>query len=385
MEMKVVRIKDLDPELVRGVTYGKDDAATTRGSRYMPLLRANNIRDMRTNLDHLVYVKSALVKWRQHLQQGDIIFVTSSGSKSLVGKSALVGAIDEPLTIGAFNSLLRFSKNIDPRYVFFALNSPAFKSYIAKRSAGANINNIKKDDILDFELVVPFANGKPDLTEQKRIAEELNKIYALKDAAEVDILKARVLITSIGNREFQVSNNERTVKLEDICNITKGVSPTLKTRPGQYPLVVTAAERKTADNYQLEDEAVCIPLVSSSGHGHASLHRLHYQEGKFAIANIMVALTAKDKSEVSMKYLYYYLSHNRNELFVPLMRGVANVTIPLGSIGQVLVRLPSIEEQRRVVGIFDGIEHLKSQLQRRDHLINQLVRSVVHETFATQT
>jgi type I restriction enzyme S subunit len=380
--MKIVRIKDLDPELIKGVTYSKGDAISTRAHGYIPLLRANNISDMRVNFDELIYVKSSLVKPGQYLQNGDIIFVTSSGSKNLVGKSALIDNANEQLTIGAFNGLLRFSKNINPRYVFFVLNGPSFKRHIMQRLAGANINNIKKDDILDFELPVPFLDGKPDLTEQKRITNKLDQLFTLKGGAANDTTKATSLITSVSSEWFALSpESGRMVTLKEICNITKGKSPTLKTKPGMYPFVVTAADKRTADVYQFDDEAVCIPLVSSTGHGNASLHRLHYQDGKFALANIMVALTAQNKGDVSMKYLYYYLLHYRNELFVPLMRGVANVTIPLGSIGDVPVNLPDIQEQKRVVEIFDEVEKLKLALSRRDLLINQLVRSVMQEAF----
>ena len=42
----------------------------------------------------------------------------------------------------------------------------------------ANINNIKKNDILDFEFPIPFKNGKPDLDEQKRIVNRLDSIFA---------------------------------------------------------------------------------------------------------------------------------------------------------------------------------------------------------------
>ena len=48
-----------------------------------------------------------------------------------------------------------------------------------------------------------------------------------------------------------------------------------------------AEERKTADHWDLEGKAVCIPLVSSAGHGKADIKRLHYQEGKFALASTM--------------------------------------------------------------------------------------------------
>lgn len=39
-------------------------------------------------------------------------------------------------------------------------------------------------------------------------------------------------------------------KLGDLCDFTKGETGIAKAKPGKYPLVVTAAERKTCNTYQ---------------------------------------------------------------------------------------------------------------------------------------
>ena len=130
-------------------------------------------------------------------------------------------------------------------------------------------------------------------------------------------------------------------KLGELCAMVKGTSPTMKTEPGDYPLVVTAAQRRSSTTWQLAEPAVCIPLISSTGHGHAALHRVHYQEGKFALANLLVALLPKDPAQCNPKYLYYLLMAKKNELLVPLMIGTANVSLKETDIAQVEVLLPN--------------------------------------------
>ena len=68
---------------------------------------------------------------------------------------------------------------------------------------------------------------------------------------------------------------------------------TRKIKPGPYTFVVTTAKRRTADSYQFDGEAICIPLISSTVHGHAAIHRIHFESGKFALANIVAALIIK--------------------------------------------------------------------------------------------
>jgi restriction endonuclease S subunit len=137
--------------------------------------------------------------------------------------------------------------------------------------------------------------------------------------------------------------------------MVKGISPTLKTPPGPYPLVVTAEFRRTADTWQLEGPAVCIPLVSSTGHGDAALHRVHYQDGKFALANLLVALLPKDPSVCDARYLYHVLMTRKDELLVPLMQGTANVSLKEQDIARVEISLPTLTQQQRIVAQIDEL------------------------------
>src|SRR3990167_7192108 len=98
----------------------------------------------------------------------------------------------------------------------------------------------------------------------------------------------------------------RQVKIGEICNLTKGIIGIQAATPGNFPLVTTADFRSSHNSFQFDTEAVCIPLISATGHGHASLKRIHYQSGKFALGNILVACTAKDPKKINMKYLYIY-------------------------------------------------------------------------------
>lgn len=145
-----------------------------------------------------------------------------------------------------------------------------------------------------------------------------------------------------------------------LCELVRGTSPTLKTEPGEYPLVVTAAFRRTSADWQLEGPAVCIPLVSSTGHGDAALHRVHFQDGKFALANLLVALIPRDPTICDAKYLYHLLQARKDDLFVPLMLGTANVSLKERDIASVEIALPPLHEQRRIVA---RIEKLSAKVE----------------------
>lgn len=74
--------------LIRGVTYKKEQAINYLKDDYLPLIRANNIQNGKFDTTDLVFVPKNLVKESQKISPEDIVIAMSSGSKSVVGKSA---------------------------------------------------------------------------------------------------------------------------------------------------------------------------------------------------------------------------------------------------------------------------------------------------------
>lgn len=151
-------------------------------------------------------------------------------------------------------------------------------------------------------------------------------------------------------------------KIGQICYVEKGKTPIQKAEPGEYPLVTTAEGRLSCNTYQFDCEAVCIPLISSRGHGVASLNKLYYQSGKFALGNILCAVMPLDSDKVDAKFLCIYLNHKKDVLLVPLMRGGANVSLTTDSLKNVKVPLPPLEIQREIVHILDEFTLYQNEL-----------------------
>lgn len=138
-------------------------------------------------------------------------------------------------------------------------------------------------------------------------------------------------------------------RLGDICSITKGATGIMKAIPGPYTMIALGETDKTHNEFQFDAKAVIIPLVSSTGHGHASMKRVKYCEGKFALGNILCAVIPNDENFVLAKYLHIYLHWNREELLVSQMKGMANVSLPMNRIADVMVIVPSIDKQRKII------------------------------------
>ena len=175
----------------------------------------------------------------------------------------------------------------------------------------------------------------------------------------------------------------KEVSLESLCDLEKGKTGLMKAIPGKYPLVATGKDRRTCDSYQFDTKAVCIPLVSSTGHGHASLKYVHYQEGKFALGTILVAVIPKDENVLNAQFLHLYLSRLKDEILVPLMTGAANVTLTVTKLKTVKVPLPPIEEQLRIVSLFNRMDNeqaeLTDEISNQQDLLKKLRQSILQE------
>ncbi|NOZ91501.1 MAG: hypothetical protein GXO60_09485 [Epsilonproteobacteria bacterium] len=173
------------------------------------------------------------------------------------------------------------------------------------------------------------------------------------------------------------------ITLSEVCNFEKGKTALMKAKAGEYPLVATGKDRKTCDTYQFDTKAVCVPLVSSTGHGHASLKYVHYQEGKFALGTILVAVIPKDENILNAQFLHIYLSRLKDRILVPLMTGAANVTLTITKLKTVKIPLPPIEEQLKIVSLFNRIDSkqikLTNEITYQQELLKKLRQSILQE------
>jgi len=158
----------------------------------------------------------------------------------------------------------------------------------------------------------------------------------------------------------------KKVKLADVCDFIKGETGIAKADAGEYLLVVTGKERKTCDSFQFDTKAVCIPLVSSTGHGKASLNYVHYQEGKFALGTILVAVIPRDENVINPQFLHLYLSRLKDSLLVPLMKGTANVSLSVALIKNIEISVPKIERQIQIVNLFNQIDLEHQELSKEN-------------------
>jgi type I restriction enzyme S subunit len=115
---------------------------------------------------------SRTISEKLQIEKNDIVICARNGSAKLVGKSAIVTKIDEPMTFGAFMAICKTSLY---QYVSVFLQSDLFFSQLRGVSGTTTINQLTQSNFNNFLIPIP-----PRI-EQKRIFDRVNEIIPIVD------------------------------------------------------------------------------------------------------------------------------------------------------------------------------------------------------------
>ncbi len=131
------------------------------------VLRSCNIRNGKLALDDIVRVSSSISE-KLLIEENDIIICARNGSKRLVGKSALIRNLTEPMTFGAFMAIC---KTPIYEYMFAYLQSDLFFGQLRDVSNTTTINQLTQNKFSDFLIPIP------PVKEQERIAFKISQLF----------------------------------------------------------------------------------------------------------------------------------------------------------------------------------------------------------------
>lgn len=209
-------------EQIRGVSYKPTDLHDSLNEKSIILLRANNISEGYINFDDVVYVDKSKVSEKQLLKTGDILVCASSGSKHLVGKAAQVDFEGE-YTFGAFCKVVR-PKNIDTDYLGMYFQSGEYRRTISAISQGANINNIKNENIDDLPIKVPDEYKQASISRILKSVSEIIRLRKVQLNFLDELIKSRFV-------EMFGMPHEKRFETKTLSDITTSDKNSLKRGP----------------------------------------------------------------------------------------------------------------------------------------------------------
>jgi restriction endonuclease S subunit len=170
----------------------------------------------------LIWLPSQNVSREQRLQEKDIAVCMSSGSPSVVGKTA---QLEEPFegSVGAFCGIIRTRSVEHADYLAYWLRSPYYEGWRDSQTRGSNIQNLRFSEFASILLPLPPPS------ELKRIVailkEQMKAVEQARAAAEAQLNAAKDLPAAYLHAVFESQQLQQwsRVKLGDLLNLRKEI------------------------------------------------------------------------------------------------------------------------------------------------------------------
>ncbi len=385
-------------EYARGLTYKKADEVEHSTNR---VLRANNIdRDANVlDFSEIKYIREDFeIPSAKKVSEGSILICTASGSKSHLGKVALVDT-DQDFAFGGFMGLITPKSDLFPKFLYYAMTSQSYLDFIDRSTDGANINNLKFSQLSDFTFPIP------PLEEQKRIVAVLDAAFEgltrAKENAETNLQNARELFESMAQAVFEIGEKQwLQATLPSVCSdFGRGKS---KHRPrnepslygGDYPFLQTGdlsqagrtvsrfsqtySEKGLAQSKLWPSGTICIAIVGATI-GESAV------TGMPACFPDSVIGMVPDPTKAQSAYVQHLLEHYKDDLKAA-GEGSARDNINLATFKDWAFPMPSVEQQAAIVEKLNRAnqiaDSLAAQYKAKLQDIADLRQSLLQKAFA---
>lgn len=380
-----------------GLTYSPKDIS----EEGTIVLRSSNIQEGVLDFKDTVKVNVDISDSKM-CKKGDLLICARNGSKRLVGKAAIIDK--EGYSFGAFMALFRSDFN---PYLYYYLQSPYFRQDFDGVST-STINQITQNNLKN--RLVPL----PPLEEQKRIINKIEELLPLIDKLELqenllidmdeqlpDRLKKSILQSAMEGKltEQNLKDNSASLinKLDDNLKEIRNYNK-LKIENEEIPFDIPEnwnwikfnnyfeivggsqpPKSKFIDEevdgyirlYQIRDygpnpQPIYIPIEDArkttqkgdillARYG-ASLGKVFYAEdGAYNVAMAKVTRLFEDESLFNMDYIYYYFHSELYRSVIFSNSRSAQAGFNKNDLNRLLMPLPPLEEQQRIVDKLDQL------------------------------
>jgi type I restriction enzyme, S subunit len=383
-------------EFQRGLTYSKNDEVEFSTNI---VLRSNNVLLSSGQLDfaELRYINQKIeIPQNKKVKKGSILICTANGSKNHLGKVALIDE-DYDYAFGGFMGLIKPINDLLPKFLYFAMISENYKTFISKLSDGANINNLKFSDLESFEIPVP------PLAEQKRIVEKLDTVFAAlaqaKAHTERNLANAKGVFEGFLEGVFLGEGWKKTI-LNEICSDVQYGTSTKSETTGKVVVLrmgniqnskidwgnlMYSNEDDEIEKYKLSHNDILFNRTNSPEHvGKSAIYK---GEQPAIFAGYLIRIIYK-KDLINPDFLNYYLNSKivREYGFSVMISSVNQANINGSKLKKYPINLPPLSTQQTLVAQLDALSHETKRLEtiytQKLAAIAELKKSILAQAFS---
>lgn len=377
--------------LYSGLTYTPDDVR----SDGTLVLRSSNVQNGEISLLDNVYVNPSVAK-SQNVEVGDIIVVVRNGSRALIGKHAQIKSSMLNTVIGAFMTGIRSGY---PNFMNALLSSGKFGQEVEK-NLGATINQITNATFNSMEFFYP--NDE----EQIAIGDFFTSLDSMISLTSKKIEKLKQTLTGCmqtmfpqeGELEPKIrfkgfKGEWKVLRIGDISKSIKRVVPNSKA-----PIMMITAQNgfiNQSDRYSFNNAGESLKKYIE-----LRKRELAYNHGasKLRPYGSCFALNV-EKARVPFVYHCFAVNDNNDPEFISLVLNNAGVNDQLRKIitsgarmdgllnisfeeyCSLILQLPSLEEQQRIVTYFNSLSEMISLQTKHLELLKHIKSACLDNMF----
>lgn len=204
-------------KIVSGLKYGSSEKCDYNNNG-TPVLRIPNIGEGVIDFSDLKYMQGELENSSHEVFKNDILIIRSNGSRDLVGKCAIVPALERRFAYASFLIRIKASDKVLPNYLVRYINSSMARGQLfAKAKSSSGIHNINSKELGSIRIDVPTIEEQTEIL--KIIEPLIKKELAVKNITSHMIENIAELKKSILTKAFRgelgtnVSSEESSIEL----------------------------------------------------------------------------------------------------------------------------------------------------------------------------
>ena len=322
-----------------------------------------NIKGSKISYDDCTYIT-----WEKYeespeimVDNGDVIFCKTAS----VGKTAYIDELPEKATINPQLVLLKKIK-CNSKFLSYYLQTPRIQDVVKQMQGVGSVPNVSQAML--SKLPIPL----PPVEIQERIVAILDRFSALAAELQAELQKRRTqyeyyrtrLLTPPPTENISSDNSTDESKWEwktlgEVATLSRGKvysKEYLRDNKGDFPVYSS----QTANNGELgrinsyDYDGDYLTWTTDGAYAGTVFRRT----GKFSITNVCGLISNVDKS-LSMDFLFYWLNKvAKNYVY----QGMGNPKLMSNIMSTVLIAIPPMSEQARIVSILDKFEALTTSL-----------------------
>ena len=351
-----------------GLTYKPTDVVDDGGTI---VLRSSNIQNSKIALEDIVRVNCDISPTK-YVNDGDILMCSRNGSFRLVGKVAKIEKLAEPMSFGAFMTIIRSEYN---DFLFYFFQSLSFRKQIFVGQT-ATINQITTKMLSNTSVAIPPTK------EQQHIVEELDLLSSIIEKKKAQLNELDNMAQSLFYEMFgDPITNEKGWEVKKL----KNVSTLLNGRAYKQDELLSEGKYKvlrvgnffTNSNYyysdlELEDNKYCdngdLLFAWSASFG------AFIWQGEKVIYHYHIWKVLFDDKKLNKIY-YQYLLNTMTKSFMNDVHGIGMVHLTKVGMEQYMLPVPPVALQQRFASKIEAIEHQKELIKQSIKEVETLLNS----------